>query len=83
MAKKKEKPNNIGKYVIIDLDTMDFFKSHKDNKMIFFKSKREAIESAWIHELYNASILRISAWYDENENDRKHEEYLKTLKYDA
>ena len=66
----------VGKFVIIDLETMDFFKD-SEGKLSLFETEVEALKNSWFYELENVHILEVKNHYDEDENDRAHEEYVK------
>jgi hypothetical protein len=54
-----------GQFVIIDLNTMDFFKD-QEGKMLYYDNKDEAILIASIYELPNAWIVQLIHNHIEN-----------------
>lgn len=59
----------IDKFVIINLETLDYFKD-ENKKLKLFDTIEDARRTAWIYELENVHILEIKGYYDEDENDR-------------
>jgi hypothetical protein len=48
-----------GQYVIIDLRTMDFFKSYKTGKIIYFNDIDEALLNCGMYEFENAWVVQL------------------------
>lgn len=59
----------IGKFIILNLTTFDYFKDENKN-IKYFDELKDAERTAWMCELENVHILEIKNWYDEDENDR-------------
>lgn len=59
----------IDKFVIINLETLDYFKD-ENKKIKLFDTIEDTRRTAWIYELENVHILEIKDYYDEEENDR-------------
>jgi len=47
-----------GKYVIIDIRTMDFMKN-KDGEMCYYSTEEEARAICWMYEFENAWIMKL------------------------
>ena len=62
--------------MIINLETMDFFKD-LEGKLSLFETEEEALKKSWFYELENVHILEVKNYYDEYENDRAHKEWVK------
>ena len=69
MSEKNNKNNIKGKYIIIDLKTMEYMKT-ENNEIIYYNTEEEAINTCGMYEFENVWICKLVFNHIEAENKR-------------